>query len=121
MEEQCVFTSMSIPFLERVKELDEECKTGYILSTAYGDFSRNEKVDFFSISSSLLNEKNIAQIHETGREIHAWTVNTKAEAERLKYLDVDNIITDYPVMVREILYREKDTENFLEILLMVLD
>lgn len=121
MEEQCVYTSTSIPFLERVKELNEECKTGYILSTAYGDFSQNEKVDFFSISASLLNEKNIAQIHETGREVHAWTVNTKAEAERLKYLDVDNIITDYPVMVREILYREKDTENFLEILLMVLD
>lgn len=121
MNDQCVFTSTSIPFLEKVKECNEEYKTGYILSTAYGDFSQNTGTDFFSISSSLLNEKTVAQIHETGREVHAWTVNTEAEAERLKYLDVDNIITDYPVMVREILYREKDTENFLEFLSMVLD
>lgn len=121
MENQCVYTSTSLPFLEQMKELDEKSKIGYILSTAYGDFSQNERVDFFSISSSLLNEKNITQIHETGREIHAWTVNTKTEIERMKYLHVDNIITDYPVLVREILYREEDTENFFEFLMTVLD
>ena len=43
------------------------------------------------------------------------------EIERMKYLHVDNIITDYPVLVREILYREEDTENFFEFLMTVLD
>lgn len=119
MEDQCVFTSTSLSFLERVKELDEELKTGYILSTAYGEFYKNDKVDFFSVNSSILNETNMAVIHERGQEIHAWTVNTKAEIERLKHLGVDNIITDRPVLVREILYREEDTENFLELLRMI--
>lgn len=120
MENQCVFTSTSLPFLERVKELDEELKTGYILSTAYGEFYKNDSVDFFSVNSSILNETNMEIIHERGQEIHAWTVNSKTEIERLKHLGVDNIITDYPVLVREILYREEDTEGFLELVSMIL-
>lgn len=120
MENQCVFTSSSLSFLERVKELDEDLRTGYILSTAYGEFYNNDAVDFLSVNSVLLDEKNMALIHENGREIHAWTVNSKQELERLKHLGVDNIITDYPVLTREILYREEDTEGFLEFLSMIL-
>ena len=67
-----------------------------------------------------MNEHNMALIHENGQEVHAWTVNSRAEMERLKFLGVDNIITDYPVLAREILYREEDTENFLEFLTEVL-
>ncbi len=121
MENQCVFTSTSITFLKRVKEIDEELKTGYILSTVYGEFYTNNVVDFFSVNSALLDEKNIALSHENGKEIHAWTVNSRTEMERLKHLGVDNIITDYPVLTREILYREEDTENFIEFLSMVLN
>ncbi|MBO5278871.1 MAG: glycerophosphoryl diester phosphodiesterase membrane domain-containing protein [Lachnospiraceae bacterium] len=120
MENQCVFTSSSMSFLKRVKELDEDLKTGYILSTAYGEFYKDDAVDFLSVNSVLLDEKNMALIHENGREIHAWTVNSKQELERLKHLGVDNIITDYPVLTREILYREEDTEGFLEFLSIIL-
>jgi len=40
--------------------------------------------------------------------------------ERMKMLGVDNIITDYPVLAREILYREAATETLLEYLRLVL-
>lgn len=120
MEEQCVFTSTSLAFLTKVKEYNEDLKTGYILSTAYGNIYDTQGVDFLSVNYGLVNAKGLETAHENGLEVHVWTVNSKTVIERMKRLGVDNIITDYPVLVREILYREKDTENFLEFMKMVI-
>ena len=76
---------------------------------------------FFSVSSGLLNEKIVKLIHESGHEVHAWTVNSKTELERMKLLGVDNVITDYPVLAREILYREEDTEGIMEYVRLMLE
>lgn len=120
-ESQCVITSTSLKFLKQVKERNSDLETGYILSTAYGSFYDNDAVDFFSVSSGLLNEKIVKSIHESGHEVHAWTVNSKTELERMKLLGVDNVITDYPVLAREILYREEDTEGIIEYVRLMLD
>ena len=45
---------------------------------------------------------------------------SKTEIEQMKLLGVDNIITDYPVRAREILYREETTETLMEYLKMML-
>lgn len=120
-ENQCVLTSTSLKFLKQVKEQNSNLKTGYILSTAYGSFYENDDVDFFSVSSGLLNEQVVKSIHESGHEVHAWTVNSKAELERMKLLGVDNVITDYPVLAREILYRQENTEGIMEYVQLMLD
>ncbi len=120
-ENQCVLTSTSLMYLKQVKEQNPDLETGYILSTAYGSFYDNNSVDFFSVSSGLLNEKIVRQIHESGHAVHAWTVNSKTELERMKLLGVDNVITDYPVLAREILYREEDTEGIMEYVRLMLD
>lgn len=120
-ENQCVLTSASLMYLKQVKERNPNLETGYILSTAYGSFYDNDAVDFFSVSSGLLNEKIVELIHESGHEVHAWTVNSKTELERMKLLGVDNVITDYPVLAREILYREEDTEGIMEYVRLMLD
>lgn len=120
-ENQCVLTSTSLMYLKQVKEQNPNLETGYILSTAYGSFYDNDAVDFFSVSSGILNEKIVKQIHESGHEVHAWTVNSKTELERMKLLGVDNVITDYPVLAREILYREEDTEGIMEYVRLMLE
>lgn len=119
MEEQCVVTSTSLNYLKKVKELAPELRTGYIISAAYGDFYSNEAVDFISIRSSFVNEALVEKAHAQGKAIHAWTVNTKSEMERLRLLGVDNLITDYPVLAREIIYREEATETLVEYLRLV--
>ena len=119
MEEQCVVTSTSLGYLERVKQLAPEIRTGYILSAAYGDFYFSDKVDFISIRASFVNSRVVEQAHERGMGVHVWTVNGKSEMERLRLLGVDGLITDYPVLAREIIYREEATETLLEYLRMV--
>lgn len=116
MEEQCVITSTSLHYLERVKNIMPELRTGYIIAAAYGDYYSEEALDFISIRSGFVNQQMVQRAHENGKAVHAWTVNSKSELERMKLLQVDNVITDYPVLAREILYREEATESLVEYL-----
>lgn len=120
MEEQCVVTSTSLAYLKTVKELAPELHTGYIVSAAYGDFYSTDYVDFVSLRYNFVTEGLVENVHQQGKAVHAWTVNSKNEMERMQMLKVDNVITDYPLKAREILYREEVTQNLLSYLRQVL-
>ena len=120
MENQCVITSTNLSYLKRVKEALPEIRTGYIISAAYGNFYSSEDVDFISIRSGFVTSALMQNAHEQGKAVYAWTANTKSELERLTLLGVDGIITDRPVLAREIVYREEATESLFEYLKLVL-
>lgn len=120
MEAQVVLSSTSYRYLKEVKEQNPDIMTGYILTAAYGNYFEDENIDFLSIRSSFVTEKLVRSAHDYGKEVHAWTVNTKGELNRMKRLQVDNIITDRPLLAREILYRENDTEDIVEFLKLAL-
>ncbi len=119
MAEQCVITSTSLDYLKQVKQQAPQVRTGYILSAAYGDFYSLEAIDFISIRASFVNRRLVEQAHAQGKAVHAWTVNSKGEMERLYRMGVDNMITDYPLLAREMIYREEATETLLEYLKMI--
>ena len=119
MENQCVVTSTNLPYLRRVKAVLPEVRTGYIISAAYGNFYSSEDIDFISIRSGFVTSALMQNAHEQGKAVYAWTVNSKSELERLTLLGVDGIITDRPVLAREIVYREEATESLFEYLKLV--
>ena len=116
MEDQCIVTCTSEEYLKTIKESNPRVRTGYIIGAAYGNYYRNEYIDVISIRSGFVTESLIKAAHEEGKSVHAWTVNGKKELERMRVLGVDNVITDVPILAREILYREEGTENLLEYL-----
>ncbi|MCI8506512.1 MAG: hypothetical protein HFI67_10040 [Lachnospiraceae bacterium] len=120
MEEQVVISSTSYRYLKEVKEVNPDMETGYILTAAFGTYFEDENIDFFSIRSGFVTGKLVDSAHAFGKKVHAWTVNTRGELNRMKRLQVDNIITDRPVLARETLYLEEDTENLLEFIKLAL-
>ncbi|MCI8465926.1 MAG: hypothetical protein HFI63_08735 [Lachnospiraceae bacterium] len=120
MESQVVVSSTSYRYLKEVKELNPDIETGYILTAAYGTYFEDENIDFFSIRSGFVTERLVESAHAYGKKVHAWTVNTRGELNRMKRLQVDNIITDRPVLAREVLYREEGAENLLEFIRLAL-
>lgn len=120
MEDQCIVSCANLNYLRRIKEEDPRIKTGHIIPAAYGAYYMDEDVDVISIRSGFVTEGLVKAAHEAGKSVHAWTVNGKMELERMRVLTVDNVITDVPVLAREILYREEATENLLEYLKMIL-
>jgi glycerophosphoryl diester phosphodiesterase len=115
-EYQCVVSSTNYITLKEIKLLDKDIRTGYILSAVYGNFYDKAYIDFFSIRSNFLNLKVVGNIHEAGKEVHAWTVNTPGELERMKSIGVDCIITDHPSLSREVLYRDDTSGSFIELI-----
>ncbi len=118
-ESHCVITSMDYSLLSAVKEIEPNIRTGYILKMAYGDFENRVDADFLSIKHTYATKKVIAAAHNCGKEVHVWTVNSRSDIERMKLLDVDNIITDRPVTVREVYASEKKGRGFIELLKIV--
>lgn len=47
-----------------------------------------------SIRHTLVNAKFVQKCHDRGLDIHAWTVNTKREADRMRALGIAAIATD---------------------------
>lgn len=115
-EYQCVVSSTNYSSLKKIKLLNKDIRTGYILSAVYGNFYDKAYIDFFSIRSNFLNLKVVNSIHEAGKEVHAWTVNTSGEIERMKSIGVDCIITDHPSLAREVLYRDDTNETFIQLI-----
>ena len=115
-EYQCIVSSSNYNALKKIKALNENIHTGLILSAVYGNFYDKEDVDFFSIRHNFVNENVVTSVHRAGKELHVWTVNTARDMERMKSLKVDSIITDNPLLAREILYHDDTNDTFLQLI-----
>lgn len=120
-EYQCMITGLTYKTLKTIKEYNPNLKTGYIMSVAWGNFYQVDFIDFYSMRSDFITEKTIKKAHNIGKEIHAWTVNSKVELERMKKIGIDGVITDKPVLAREVLYTQEANRTFLELLKIALN
>lgn len=113
---QCVVTSVYKKSLKKVKEYNKEIRTGYILSSAYGRYYLDKEIDFLSMRTTLITERVVRMSHKYGKEIYVWTVNGKEDAIRMSQLGVDNIITDRPVYMRNVLYEQGGNQTLASLL-----
>lgn len=116
MVNDCVITSFSNSVLQEVKSCNQDIKAGYILSAAYGDFYGMEQVDFFSVNAAFLSKRTIDAIHNSGKQVYAWTVNNKEAIKNLTNKGVDGIITDNPVLARETIYSRDTSEAIINMI-----
>jgi len=112
MVDSCVITSFDYDALMKVKEKNPNIKVGYILSIAMGEFYDMSGVDFFSVNATFLSKRTVDAIHNSGKQVYAWTVNSNTSIKNLTNKGVDNIITDKPVLAREVIY-SRDTSDTL--------
>lgn len=108
----CVLTSQVYEVLEKIKDYDNDIKTVYVMSLAYGDITSLTKADHFSIESTSITSSLVKKVHSEGKELYAWTVNTEENINKMINLKVDNIITDDITLAKDTIYRSK-TSNLI--------
>lgn len=108
-EDNCVVASGKYEVLEKVKEIDDDIKTAYVMSFFYGDIIKLDKVDVFSIEASSINNELVKKIHNNGKEIYAWTVNNSDSINKMLELNVDNIITDDVELAYRLLFKSRSS------------
>lgn len=69
--------------------------------------------DFFSVESTFITSGMVQQIHLRGKTVSAWTVNRAEDARDLLSLGVDDVITDKPEMVQDLLNEDADLDRNL--------
>ncbi len=106
-QDNCVVTSQNYDVLFHVKEYDPTIQTVYVMSLAYGDITKLTYADHFSIEASSITKTLVKKIHNEGKEIYAWTINTEENMQKMISLNVDNIITDNITLAKETIAKSK--------------
>lgn len=109
-------TSFSYTSLKKIKQVNSAIKTAYVMSMAYGQFYNLQYADRFSLNKVFVINQVVNAVHQNGKQVFAWTVNSISEARSLCNLQVDGIITDDPEMVQEVV-----AEDYTESLCSILD
>jgi glycerophosphoryl diester phosphodiesterase len=114
--EECVITSLEEAAVRAVKQQAPDLRVGFIVATAIGDPTRLG-VDLLAVSTRFLSAGLIRSAHRRGMEIHVWTVNTRERMWDVIEQGVDNIMTDYPPRLREVLEERAEMTNGEKVLL----
>lgn len=107
LEDSCVITSLTYEVLERVKEYDPTITTVYVTSLAYGDINKLTAADNFSVEATSATKALISRVHNSGKQLYAWTVNTQEGITKMAELNVDNIITDNIELAKQCIYESR--------------
>ncbi|MCM1466796.1 MAG: glycerophosphoryl diester phosphodiesterase membrane domain-containing protein [Alistipes sp.] len=110
--DSCYITSTDYDILREMKMLDGDIETGYILSVAMGNYYDMEYVDFFSVNYRFVTSTMIYLLHQRGKEIHVWTLDSEEDIIKYANMGADSIITDDPLFARKVVY-SKDTPDIL--------
>lgn len=113
---ECVLSSLSSEAVLKAKALERRVRVGHIVSVALGEVSKLD-VDFLSVHEKQVTAGLVRRLHRAGKQVHAWTVNDRRRMSALIDLGVDNIITDEPRTVREVLAERAEMSNAERILL----
>jgi len=119
-DDQCVLTSLDYDGLRRAQEAGPKLRTGIIVTSSIGDITKLE-ADLLSISAKAATRDLIDQAQRKGLEVHVWTVNEVAHMNTMINLGVDNIITDDPKLLGEVLAHRAGLDNSEKAFLQLID
>ncbi len=116
-----VLMSFSSHQLREMKDYDEDIETLYLMTTFFGSISSvvdQEHVDHFGFEGymTLENPHYIDSIHHRDKHLSVWTINDESRLRDLTILGVDGIITDRPILAREVAYSQPSNPLINQIL-----
>lgn len=115
MTDKVLVASFSDNFIDEFRDLSEGRVATSVSIEEFGQFVlgfhgfENHPVKPCLIDAPywLLTEHLVNRIEDRGYGVHAWTVNDVEEMGRMRDLEVDGIITDYPTTLLDVLGRRQ--------------
>lgn len=106
MERRCAVASQNYGVLCQVKRYAPEISTIYITDNPV-PASLLPYADEISAPYASLTSAAVTQIHQHGKRVHVWTVDTPDEIRGAAALQADDIITDNPGLAQSIFRKVK--------------
>lgn len=104
--DQCVVQSLSYKSIEKVKKLNPEIQTIYVMALAMGDFDKLPAADGYNIKEGYITNIAVQRAHARGKVVYAWNVDDKETLQRMMAMHIDSVVTDDPTAMRKAMYAE---------------
>lgn len=117
MVDEAVVMSLYYDDIAAVKRLNPDIVGGVASSVELGDLTRLEDADFLALSAASANRRLIRDAQAAGKEVFVWTLNEPGDMTTFIDRGVDNIITDAPDVLVEVLRRRAEMTTFQRVLL----
>ncbi len=107
--------------LRQIKALNEDIQTLFLVYSFFGSINNIIQLDYvdsygFNRFVALQNPSYADAIRSSGKDFYVWTVNDQETLRELRYIGVDGIITDDPILAREIAYGTYSNPTFSNLL-----
>ncbi len=104
-----------------IKKLNHNIETILVVTTFFGNIeslSDYEYIDCVAFERQIIsnNPYYIDVIKAMNKKVYIWTVNDKKRLEMINYLDIDGIITDNPLITREVVYSKNKNISLVKVL-----
>ena len=99
---KCVVTSQKYESIYKIKTYNPDITTVYVMGYAYGHVEKLVAADHFSINMSSVSRSLVSRIHNAGKQVFVWTVNSRTYIEDMIEKNVDNIITNDVLLAKKI-------------------
>ncbi|MCR4657570.1 MAG: phosphatase PAP2 family protein, partial [Lachnospiraceae bacterium] len=99
MKGRIIYASFQYDYLKKFKALSKKNKT--LLNTVEGDAGilLNEyPSDYYGMGRDAVSGEAVEKLHEAGKTVYVWTVNTPEDMQSVTDLGVDGIVTNEPEM-----------------------
>ncbi len=97
MKDRVVYASFQYDYLIKFKAFREKNKTLLNTMEADADILINEySSDYYGMNRDMVTEEAVGKLHEAGKTVYVWTVNTPEDMERITGMGVDGIVTNEP-------------------------
>ena len=106
--DRCIVTSQVYDTVARIKEYAPEITCTYVTTLAYGDLCQLDAADVFSLEETSATPAMVACLHEHGKQVLAWVVNSKSSMRRVMGNGVDTVITDDVPLARGVIDEAND-------------
>ena len=106
MENDCVFMSLDLEMVRRMKALRPNWRVGLLVAKAMGDLTELE-ADFLAVEARMATRRFIRRAHRAGQDVYIWTVNDPAWMFVGLSRGVDGLITDRPDVARRVIELRK--------------
>lgn len=101
MVQEVALISLNYDVLAYAEQTAPEFETGYLYFAAFGDPS-SFAVDDLIVEEGLATSDYMWQIHDAGKKVLVWTVDTSEGLQRFLASDADGIITDEVIDAEDI-------------------
>jgi glycerophosphoryl diester phosphodiesterase len=116
MQDDTMIMSLEFSGVQKVRALRPDWKVGLLSARAVGDLTRLD-VDFLAVQFALARGALVRATHAADKELYVWTVNDPLSISQMMSLGVDGVITDEPLIGREVLKGRAELSSVQRLLL----